>query len=216
MRFSGLISGALFFWSAAATAGSPAAIIEDVTAKEAGVAFMDYVEAGRIIPLGDDGRLVIGYLRSCLRETIIGGKVTVGREKSIVSGGKLVRERVECDGGKLQLSQEQAGKSAVVVFRRPPRPATGAMPRAKYKIYSTGPYFRLRSGTGMVEIERLDRPAEVQRLDAVNGGVDLARRGKALRPGGLYRARAGGREIVFRVVAHAASGGPILGRLVSF
>lgn len=169
---------------------------------------------GKVIQLGDKGRLVIGYLRSCLREIITGGNVTVGPEKSRVSGGKISRERVECDGGKLLLSREQAGKSAVVVFRRPPRPAGGAT-QAAHKVYSTAPYIRLSSASGTVEIERLDRPAELLRLEARNGGVDLARHGKSLRPGGLYRVKSAGREVVFRVDAGAGHGGSILGRLVS-
>ncbi len=55
--------------------------------------------------------MTLGYLRSCLRETITGGKVTVGLEQSKVAGAKLVRERIECDGTKLLLTPEQASAS---------------------------------------------------------------------------------------------------------
>ena len=46
--------------------------------------------------------------------------------------------------------------------------------------------------------------------------VDLSAHGKSLKPGGLYRARAGERTIVFKVDAYARPGkGPIVGRLIN-
>ncbi len=203
-----------WFLVAGALAQGPAAIVEEVDASRAGVAVMDFVNAGRIIKLGEKGTLILGYLRSCIREQISGGTISVGVERSVVEGGRVHRKRVECDGGRLLLTLEQAGKSAVVVFRRRPKPAAGGTPQAAYTVYSMGPYIRLRTDTGVVEIERLDRPSEVLRLEAENGGVDLTRHRKSLRPGGLYRAKAAGKEVVFRVDEFARSGGPILGRLV--
>lgn len=210
-----LIFMANWFLVAGALAQGPAAIVEEVDASRAGVAVMDFVNAGRVIKLGRKGTLILGYLRSCVREKISGGTISVGTDRSIVEGGRVHRERVECDGGRLLLTVEQAAKSAVVVFRRPPKFAAGETPQAAYKVYSTEPYIRLHTDTDFVEIERLDRPSEVLRLEAKNGGVDLTLQRKSLRPGGLYRAKAAGKEVVFRVDAYARSGGPILSRLVS-
>ncbi len=203
--------------ASAAFAAEPAAIVEEVAAPGAGVAFMDYVEPGRVIPLGAKGMVILGYLRSCLRETITGGTVTVGSEQSDVAGGKWVRERVECDGGKLELTAEQARKSTVTVFRKPPAPAAGAMPQPAFKIYGSSPVIKLIYGAREVVIERLDRPSQVLKIEVAGKFVDLAAKGKSLEPGGLYRASVGERTIVFEVDAFARPGkGPIIGRLVSF
>jgi hypothetical protein len=60
-------------YSTSAAAQNPAALVEDVTAKNAGVDFMDYVSAGKKIKLAAGEVLVLGYLNSCIRETITGG-----------------------------------------------------------------------------------------------------------------------------------------------
>ena len=107
---------------------SPVAIVEDVSVTVSGVELLEYVNRGHTIKLGAGGTLVLGYLNSCVRETINGGSVTVGKEQSTIQGGKVSRERVECDGGKLQLTLEQASKSAVVVFRKAPRAKKPSLP----------------------------------------------------------------------------------------
>lgn len=200
-----------------AVAGPPAAIVENVDAPGAGIRFMDYVEPGQVIDLGKKGVLSLGYLRSCLRDTITGGRVIVGEERSRVEGGKLVRERVECDGGKINMTSGQAGKSAVLVLRAPPAGAAGALPRPSFKIYGTSPVFKPAAGTREVVIERLDRPEDNIAVAVSGGIVDLSAKGKQLDPGGLYRASAGERAVVFAVDPFAESGAsPIVGRFVPF
>lgn len=216
-----LLLAALCMVPVPALASGPVAIVEDIAADHAGIGPFEYVDAGRIIDLGAAGRLVIGYLKSCVRETVTGGRVTVEAEKSRIEGGTVARERVECDGGRLQLSLRQAGKSAVLMLRRTPGAGGAEIVQAAFRIYSTSPFIRLTgavaAGTAdAVEIERLDRPADVLRLQTTGGTVDLSARRTALRPGGLYRARAAGREVVFRVDRLARPGGPILSRLVGF
>ncbi|MDA1324097.1 MAG: hypothetical protein O3C34_05085 [Proteobacteria bacterium] len=114
----------LMMVATAAIAGGPAAIVEEIEPARADIAAMQYVERGRIIDLGKTGSLVLGYLNSCLREHITGGIVTVGSSRSNVTGGRATTERVECDGGALILTAEQAAKSGVLVFRKPMRGAT--------------------------------------------------------------------------------------------
>ena len=74
-----------------ASAQSPAAVVEEIQGSVPGIAFMDYVEPGKIIRLGAHDRIVLGYLKSCWRETISGGTVTVGPEQSEVAGGEMAR-----------------------------------------------------------------------------------------------------------------------------
>jgi len=199
-----------------ARAGGPAAIVEDVAGQGVAVQFMDYVQPGRVIRLGAEGRLVLGYLRSCLRETIAGGTVTVGEHRSRVDGGRVTRERVECDGGSLNLTAEQAGKSAVAVFRKPASAGGDVSSAASFRIFSTNPFIRLTASGPSVTIERLDRDAQPLTVALTDGSADLAALRQSLPPGGVYRARGGGREVVFRIDAFAQPGGPILSRLVAF
>ncbi len=122
-KFTGILTGmtaAAMLAIGTAAAGEPAAIVEAVSPPQPGVAAMELVEPGRTIEVGDRGELVLGYLRSCIREQIRGGTVTVGATQSTVVGGRITRAAVECDGGRLVLTAEQAAKSGALVFRNPP------------------------------------------------------------------------------------------------
>src|SRR5258706_3709243 len=110
-------------------AADPSAIVEAVQGAVKDVQVFDYLAAGTQIQLPARGILVLGYLKSCARETITGGKVVVGTDQSVVEGGQVKRETVECDGGRMQLTDRQAAKSGVMVFRGTPKP-TAAAPQA--------------------------------------------------------------------------------------
>lgn len=105
---------------AVATAGSarapaplvPIALVEDVKSATAEVEFMDYVGRGQVIKLGPGDTLVLSYLKSCEHETITGGTVLVGMERSEVKDGQVARAKVPCNGGRMQLRPQQASTSA--------------------------------------------------------------------------------------------------------
>ena len=78
---------------------------------------MDYLEQGRRLDLGADGWIEIDYFSSCLHERIVGGSITVGAERSDVSGGSVERRQVECDAGKIALTAAQTERSAGFVQR---------------------------------------------------------------------------------------------------
>src|SRR5215467_12633568 len=120
-----------------ASAQSPAAVVEEIQGSVPGVQFMDYVDPGQVIRLGAHDRIVLGYLKSCWRETISGGTVTVGPEQSEVAGGEVARAKVACDGGKMMLSAELAGKSGAMVFRQAPKPqaVAAAAPHPEFTLY---------------------------------------------------------------------------------
>ena len=95
----------------------------------AGVEFMDYVAPGRVIVLGAKDVLVLGYLRSCWRETITGGTVTVGEVQSVVQAGRVERSQVACGGSRAQPVPREATQSAATVFRSmQPRPQAAEQP----------------------------------------------------------------------------------------
>lgn len=181
---------------------------------------MDYVEPGQVIRLGGHDRIVLGYLKSCWRETITGGTVTVGAEQSEVAGGEAVRAKIACEGGKMMLSAELAGKSGAMVFRQvPSRPSAAAVPHPQFTLYGLSPVFEVRPG-GRLVVERLDQPGERHEIavtdqQLVHGAfLDFAKVGVALAPGGIYRAKMAGQEIVFKIDADAKPGDmPLAGRL---
>src|ERR1700704_3588083 len=95
----------------------PTALVEDVESASADIEFMDYVGTGQVIKLEPSDVLVLSYLKSCEHETITGGTVHVGSDKSDVEGGKIVRTKVRCNGGYMKLSPEQANASGASSYR---------------------------------------------------------------------------------------------------
>jgi hypothetical protein len=199
-------------------AADPAAIVEDVGGSAGGVQVMDYVAPGKIIALAANQTLTLGYMKSCVREVIAGGKVTIGAEQSVVDGGKVERSAVRCDGGRLKLTAEQAGKSGGMVFRKPP--STNV--KIDLTIYGLSPVVELPAGSKLT-IERLDANAATIALAPTprqlqhGTFLDLARENTALAAGGVYRASADGKQLVFKVDPEAAAGAaPLVGRLLRF
>src|ERR1700730_12280044 len=101
-----------------AAAQTPVAVVEAVQGKVSGVEFMDYVAPGKVIKLGPGGTVVLGYMKSCWRETITGiGTVIVGAEESMVHLGDVKAGKVQCDSGHTQLTSREVGESAATVVR---------------------------------------------------------------------------------------------------
>lgn len=203
----------LLLITAPAAAQAPAAIVEDVSGTGVGVEFMDYVPAGKVIQLGPAGKLVLGYLKSCWRETITGGTVTVGAEASEVKGGTAERSKVACEAARMQLTAELASKSGAGVFRR----GTTAKPRPQFTLHGLSPLVEVRTGSTIV-IERVDQDGERYEIASGNvrgGFYDFAQDNKALQPSGIYSASSGKVQVLFQVDPKAAPGrAPMAGRLI--
>jgi hypothetical protein len=211
----------------AALAAEPTAIVEDVQGAVKDVQVFDYLSAGTEIQLPARGILVLGYLKSCARETITGGKVRVGTESSAVEGGQVKSERVECDGGRMKLSDQQAARSGVMTFRSAPKPnaapapAASAAPAPQVVVYGVSPIFTLERAERL-EIKRLDAagqaPLDLPLAKPKPGRavvVDLAKQNIVLAAGGVYQASGDGRSVVFKVDPGAKPGAaPAVGRLV--
>ncbi len=203
-----------------AAAAQPAAIVEDVQGVVKDVQPFDYLSTGMQLQLPPRATVILGYLKSCARETVTGAKVVIGTDQSMVEGGQVKREKVECDGGRMELTASQAGKSGIMVFRGAPKPAA-AGPQPQLTVYGVSPIFTL-AGAGTLEIKRLDATGQPP-LDfpvatpAVGHGVvvDLARQNVALEPGGVYQASSGAHSVVFKIDRLAKPGAaPAVGRLV--
>lgn len=185
--------------ASAADAAGPSAVVEEISTTVPGVRFMDFLSPGKKFNLGANGVVVLGYMESCLKETITGGSVTVGKAKSTINGGSVKRLRVECDGGQLLLTSDQAGKSAVTVFRKAPSKRKNRLPKAQLTIYATSPIISLSSRLAKADLYRLDKKAPMYSIP-LNGLVtDLAKQDLNLVPGGLYKLSAGSKQVIFKI-----------------
>ena len=197
----------------------PTALVEDVKSTTADVEFMDYVGNRQVVKLGPSDVLVLSYLKSCEHETITGGTVVVGSERSDVQGGQVVRTKVPCDGGNIQLSAQQADQSAASSFRLQSA-ATVKM------LYARAPMVQLprplANDDRVLVIGRTDVPGETHRFnisDAMIGArfFDLATTNLSLAPGATYDATIGSHKVSFRIDPNVASAStPIVSRLLRF
>ncbi|MDP6817798.1 MAG: hypothetical protein QF449_07120 [Alphaproteobacteria bacterium] len=209
VQVSGLL-GVCFLASSGARGGELAAIVEDLSPGVSDIGLFDYLSTGAVVNLADGDWIRLGYLRSCAEETITGGTVLIRKDKSAVIGGTVERRAVECDGGNLQLTSDQSDQAGAAVMREQEGDIEVAL-----TVHGASLYFRIMGAAQTLELESLDRPRETQTLKISANGLDLAEHGIALRKGGLYRARAAGREIVFRVDKLARPGAvALLSRLV--
>lgn len=207
--------------AASAAAQVPVAIVEDVQGKVDGVEFMDYVAPGKIIKLGPKATVVLGYLKSCWRETIVGGTVVVGPEQSLVSLGDIKRVKVDCDANAVRLSDREAGQSAATTFRTlKPDERASAPPPPQPMLFGLAPVVEVR-GSGTLVIERIDVPGERYAVPVSANSLqrgkfyDFAKANKPLTAGGTYTASLGARTTTFKVAPNATAGTTtIVGRLI--
>ncbi len=205
----------------AAPSHPPAAVIESIVGSPSGgIQLMDYAEPGEVIKLGQQDTVVIGYLRSCWHEIITGGTVTVGTVQSDVQGGHVERSQATCDGGKMLLTAQLANESAGAAFRAGPMKKAGGPPRPQFTLYGLSPIIEVKP-SGTLLIERLDQPGERHEITLAPGWLthgaflDLAKAGVVLTAGGIYKATAGDREMVFKIDPGATSAAvPVISRLI--
>ena len=210
---SGVVAGAVLTLGAPAFSQAPFALVEAVHGSP-GVEFMDYVVPGKVIKLKPRDTLVLGYLSSCWSETISGGTVMIGREQSEVQGGTVKREKVMCDGGRMELTAKQANQSAGTSLRAPDEDMQ--------TIYGLSPFVEAR-GRAALLVVRLDKPTEyftavlTEKRGAQRSYHDFADVNVVLTPGKTYRASIGSRQIVFKIDPNAKPGRvPLISRLLRF
>lgn len=203
----------LSFLSCASGHAEPAAIVENVIGDVIAVRVMDILDVGATIELSDGQGIVLGYLKSCVRERIEAGRVIIGEDESVVYGGNVTREEAKCQSEVTALPGG-ASEGAALVFRGiGKRRSKNAEPlRYLSPILVAGGV-----SSSPVRIERLDH-AEARRKIMMSGPViDLAVIAEPLTPGGTYRIHVAGRKIEFSVDKNAISdSGPILERVVKF
>jgi hypothetical protein len=103
------LAGALAFPSVATAAGPfEVAVVESISGNSSGVEFMDYLHLGQVIRLGSRDTIVLSYKASCVRETITGGTVTVGLDRSQVRSGEVQRSVGRCGEGNFEITGAQS------------------------------------------------------------------------------------------------------------
>jgi hypothetical protein len=105
------LAGAVAVASPAAADPTGIAVVESLTGNPSGVEFMDYVRAGQVIRLGPHQTIVLSYMASCVRETITGGTVTVGTQRSEVQSGHVRRIEGHCYSGRDDICRLETSRS---------------------------------------------------------------------------------------------------------
>lgn len=197
----------------------PIALVEDVKSGSADVQFMDYVGAGQVITLGPRDVLVLSYLKSCQHETITGGTVTVGLQRSEVRDGQVVRTKVQCEGGEMLLSAKQASQSAATAFRVQ---SADIQPTLHGRTPVVQLPKDLRGEDRTLRITRTDRKGERREVKiddstVAAGFYDLGKSNVRLTRGAIYEASIGTHKLAFQVDRKAKSGSmPVVTRLLRF
>jgi len=208
-----LIAGAALSLGISSAMAEPSALVEDITTDRNDVQLMDYLEPGMVIELAPDETLTVGYLLSCVQETITGGKVTIGEDESVVSGGAVETTEVDCDGGPIVAavggSEVEAGAAA---FRK----VQGKdLPTPDRIIFGLSPIVKLSVDATNLTVSRLDEDEKDQTITANGRIVDFEKLGVVLAHGGTYTLTAGGLGMVFKVSRLAEkSGVPPVARLL--
>jgi hypothetical protein len=117
--FGGILAtvGLNSFGAAAQAASRPVAIVEESARTDGKGQAFELLAESDTVSLAAGETIILGYLKSCVRETITGGTVTVGAKESVVEGGKVAREKTECAVNKLALTADESQQSATIAFR---------------------------------------------------------------------------------------------------
>ena len=176
-------------------AASPVAIIEEIISEQKQYGPMDFLFEGMEITLNSGDILILGYFSSCLQEKITGGKVRVGLDKSYVDHGKIIRKIIPCEGGTLNLTEEQSGKSGVLVFRK-----TSKRSRL-IKSTTINPAFyvplAVNKPFSILTITHLRSKRDIHKIKVTQPVVDLKTLGIVLQNDSKYQAYSGRGSVTF-------------------
>lgn len=187
---------------AARAAGKVAAVVEQGATANGEIQVLDRLPAGTEFTLGNGETMILAYTRSCIRETITGGKVTVGAEQSEVAGGEVVREEVKtCPEPRLALSAAESQESATIAFRGGVR-----------HLFSRTPLLASRDGNLRISI--FQGETLIGEIKTEGGEFDLLADRLELTPGKTFRVESDSNTVLVEIDADAKAGGDFLTRYV--
>lgn len=186
-----------------ASAEDLSAIVESIEPARGDIRALDLLAAGTVIELQAGDKLVLGYLLSCTREVITGGKVTIGSGESSIEGGQVERGKISCDGTVDADSAAGSNEAAVVAIR-----SLGSDVGQDVRVVpSPQPIFVLAEGEMPADpsltIQRLDREESPIRVSLFGRALDMKVTGMKLTPGGIYSVTCGDRKTAFKVAENA-------------
>jgi len=171
------------FGISSVVSAEPVAVVEDISTNSAGVEIMDFLAAGQVINLAKDDTIVLGYMLMCVRETIKGGKITIGEEQSKVVGGSIVTEEVECSGSQTNLDGQVAAQSGAVTFRNGPNTGLASI---EIELFGTAPVFILEQPGKTVIIKRIDKQEQPKTITISGKYLDTHKQNLQLVKGAAY------------------------------
>jgi len=166
------------------------AIVEDSPRNDGLGQTFDMLPENTVLDLAAGETIVLGYLKSCVRETITGGKVTIGPKESAVEGGKVTREKTECTETRLALTADESQQSATIAFRG----------QIKH-IFTRQPIIIARKSAG-VTIEPING-GETWKIEPENGRVDFQAAKLEMQPGASYRVKGFTQTVIVEVDQNA-------------
>jgi len=142
-------------------ASKPVAIVEDSPKTAGRGQAFDLLNESEVLTLAPGEILILGYLKSCTRETITGGTITIGAKESAVEGGKVTREKTECTQTKLALTADESQQSATIAFRgaikhvftRQPVIMAGRSKSVKIEAVEGGKTWDLQPKNGLIDFQ---------------------------------------------------------------
>ena len=174
---------------------------------------MDFLDAGTIFEFRPSESIVIGYLSSCVLESITGGKVTIGQHQSIVIGGEVNRRTLECVSGDKIGGSVKNQTAAAVVFRGMKNKNAATIDKT---IYSLFPIVRLGSDDGQLMVTRADGKGDPQNVAIEKGIADFGNSRFQLKRNKVYILSSGGRTKTVKVPPRAKRDVPLLSRVMLF
>jgi hypothetical protein len=201
-----VVTGGLVLAAGSTWAAPRVAIIEAGQVAAAGLMEFSLLSDGTEFELAAGETITIGYLKSCISETITGGNVVIGTEESVVTGGKVVRsESGQCVQPQLDLTAADSQQSASLVVR-----GDGLVKI----LHQRSPILRSRAGnTLFVEIVPIQGGAPMK-LKSENGVIDFAAENIELQPGQSYYVKTGKNSVQLDVASGAKVGGRTIERVV--
>jgi len=193
----------LIILSSQVNAQGPAALVESVSEVQSEVNAFDFLYEGDQVDLGPVGQITLGYLANCVRESIVGGQITIGSMESETKGSVSITKSVEsCNSEQLVLASNEIVQSGATAYR-----ALGSS-EPELVLEFVQPII-LTSRARQIVLKRLDeKESRVKlKLDAstVSQATDLVQEGFSLTPGGTYMLTASGRSLVFKVSNDAST-----------
>lgn len=192
----------------------PSAIVEEYKGRSGEIKFMQILFAGQTLKLNEGDVLVLGYLRSCLRETIVGGSVKIGEEQSEITDGNRKTEDVDCDGGSMIGPISSRKEVAAAVFRK--GNFQKSLPKPDWTLFGVSPIFKTTQHASSIKIERLDKQEKTIEITSEGLFVDMAKEGVSLVPSALYRIAIDDHKFHLKISPLAKVEVPILSRIVVF